>query len=271
MTLQILISNTFYLTFFAFAATSFFMVIEGKNVLPRFRGLMSVSAVYIAIAAFCYWFMKDKYASLPEGDVFPTHFRYIDWILTTPLMLIKFPLLLGMGTKGRTFMIKLVVLDLIMIFTGYFGELNHASLPLHNGLFAIGVFAWIMILWLMFSALGQLPPHVTPAIQSGVKKMGFFMFFGWAIYPAGYFAPQMGLPLEVRELIYNIADLINKVGLCLLVYSTAKHAEQEEVDQYNEAAAAQAAYAAQAAQAGYAQAAPAGYAYPPAGQYPPAG
>jgi bacteriorhodopsin len=101
-------------------------------------------------------------------------------------------------------------------------------------------------------------------VQQGVRRMGFFMFFGWVIYPAGYFAPQMGLPLEVRELIYNVADLVNKVGLCLLVYITAKDAEVEEAEAYAAAAAeAAAAGYVDPANPGYYQATP-GYVYPEA-------
>ena len=58
--------------------------------------------------------------------------------------------------------------------------------------------------------------------------MGLFIVVGWAIYPLGFFAPILGLPDDVRELVYNMADLVNKVGLCLTVYVTAKLQAVEE-------------------------------------------
>jgi bacteriorhodopsin len=227
--LQIIIENSFNLVFIAFVATALFLFAERDNVPYQFRTVMSVSFAYISIAALNYYFMREIYAdSLADGaGKFPTHFRYIDWLLTTPLMLLKFPLMLGLGEKGRTFMIRLVCLDLVMIITGYIGELNPESALIHNGLFMIGCGAWLLILWLMFNALSTLPDYVPQSVRDGVKAMGFFMFVGWAIYPAGYMAPLLGVPPDVRELVYNIADVLNKVGLCLLVYITAKRAGAE--------------------------------------------
>ncbi|MFN7141907.1 MAG: bacteriorhodopsin, partial [Limisphaerales bacterium] len=161
----------------------------------------------------------------------------IDWVLTTPLMLLKFPLMLGIGEKGKSFMIRLVTLDLVMVLAGYFGELYPASPLIHNGLFLVGCAAWLGILWMMFHALSTLPDYVANSVRQGVRTMGFFMFLGWAIYPAGYMAPALGVPADVRELVYNFADLFNKVGLCVLVYVTARRADAE-IQQYDGAPAA---------------------------------
>lgn len=228
--LQTFIQNSFNLVFIAFAATGIFLLIERNSVSERFRTVIGVAATYIFIAAMNYYFMRDIYASgIAAGETkFPTHFRYIDWILTTPLMLLKFPLMLGLGEKGRKFMVRLVSLDLFMIFTGYIGELFPTNVLIHNGMFLISCAAWITILWLMFNALSTLPDHVNEAVRQGVRTMGLFMFLGWAVYPAGYLAPLLGVPPDVRELVYNIADMLNKVGLCVLVYITARRADSED-------------------------------------------
>jgi hypothetical protein len=76
----------------------------------------------------------------------------------------------------------------------------------------------------LFIALGTLPDRLSDSVKSGVRVMGVFVLIGWAIYPLGYFAPILGLPDDVREVVYNVADLVNKVGLCLVVYVTAKRA-----------------------------------------------
>jgi bacteriorhodopsin len=203
---------------------------ERNNVSKRFRTVLAVAATYITIAAMNYYFMRDVYlAGFAAGQTtFPTHFRYIDWILTTPLMLLKFPLMLGLGEKGKKFMIRLVLLDLFMIGTGYVGELFPANPLIHNGMFLLSCGAWVTILWLMFNALSTLPDHITESVRQGVRTMGLFMFLGWAVYPAGYLAPLLGVPADVRELVYNVADLLNKVGLCVIVYLTAKRADAEE-------------------------------------------
>ena len=221
--LRSLLSASFTLTFIAFLACAFFLYLEKDRVPEDFRTVLRVSTVYLVIGAVNYFYMRETYAAGAAAGVshFPTEFRYVDWILTTPLMLMKFPLLLGMGKKGRLFMARLVALDLVMIVTGYVGEISHRP-AVHHGFFLLGCMAWFGILASLFSALTVLPERLGPAVRSGVRYMSLFVVVGWAVYPVGFFAPMLDLPDDVRELVYNVADLINKVGLCLLVYVTAK-------------------------------------------------
>jgi sensory rhodopsin len=229
-TLQDHVSMSFGLVFIAFAACSLFLYTEKDRVQRRFQTAIRVSTVYLAIAAINYYFMIGIYdQGIASGaTAFPTKFRYIDWILTTPLMLVKFPLLLGMGGRGAKFMTRLILLDLVMVIGGYIGEINADNATIHWGFFIVGCVAWVAIAAQLFLALVELPEHIPAPVKSGVRTMGFFLIAGWAIYPLGFFSPLMGLPNDVRELVYNIADLFNKVGLCMLVYVTARRSESED-------------------------------------------
>jgi sensory rhodopsin len=227
--LQIQLGISFTIVMMAFMATALFLYLERDRVPEAFKTPIRVGCVYVTIAALNYYYMKVTFdAGMAQGySAFPTQYRYIDWILTTPLMLLKFPLLLGVGEKGLRFMIRLVVLDLVMIVTGYIGELNPDNIAIHWGFFLVGCIAWLAIAVQLFFALVELPDQLPQAVKRGVRMMGFFVIGGWAIYPAGFFAPLLGAPPEVRELVYNIADIVNKVGLCLLVYATAKRSQAE--------------------------------------------
>jgi sensory rhodopsin len=233
--LRNLLDMSFTLTFIAFVACAFFLYLEKDRIPEQFRLVIRVSAVYLTIAAINYYYMRQVYADgIAKGvSHFPTSFRYVDWILTTPLMLIKFPLLLGIGEKGRGFMTRLVVLDLVMIFTGYIGEVTTGQ-AMHFGFFLLGCMAWFGILASLFSALTTLPDRIGPAVRGGVRSMSLFVVIGWAVYPVGFFAPMLGLPDDVRELVYNFADLFNKVGLCLVVYFAARGTEREQLEAQEE-------------------------------------
>ncbi len=225
-----LLHASFTLVFIAFSACAFFLYMERDRVPERYRTAIRLSTVYVAIAAVNYWFMKDSFVATGASGthVFPTHYRYIDWVLTTPLMLLEFPLLLGVGEKGKNFMFRLVALDLLMIAAGYFGELTPGMPALHYGLFLVGCVAWLAILVQLFAALSDLPDNLPDSVRRGVRTMGVFVVAGWAVYPLGYFCPLLGLPGEARELVYNAADLGNKVGLCLIVYFAARNAASSE-------------------------------------------
>jgi bacteriorhodopsin len=221
--LQIVTYFTFMVTFIGMAAGSFFFALERGSMPERYRESVAVTALILAIAAINYYYMQGIYkqAVLNNETAFPTVFRYIDWILTTPLMLLKFPLLLGMGKKGRAFLTKLIIIDLAMVLFAFAGELLEHDLQLHYALFGIACLCWAIIVYMIFTALQQLPDWVPDSTRKAISLMGKFIFFGWMIYPIGYLMPSFSLQPEVRELLYNVGDLVNKVGLGLVVYAAA--------------------------------------------------
>jgi bacteriorhodopsin len=223
------LDTSFFLVFVSFAAGAFFLFLERDRVPEDYRAALRVSTVYLAIAAVNYFYMKDVYE--PGNTWFPTSFRYVDWILTTPLMLVKFPLILGIGPQGVRFMTRLVLLDLVMIGTGFIGEVTPTIPAVHYGMFLIGCVAWLLILVSLVQALGDLPEHISDATRKAVRVMSMFLVIGWAVYPLGYLSPLLGLPFEARELVYNVGDLGNKLGLCLVIYAAAKRTAWERAQE----------------------------------------
>ena len=230
LSLQFFVESTFSLTFMAMAGGAIFFLFMKDSVNPTHRPAMVVSAVILFIAAMNYYFMTEYYTeSVAQGlEAFPTSFRYIDWILTTPLMLIKFPLLLGLGKQGLVFMRRLIVLDLIMILSGFFGEILIDQPVFHFGLFGVGALAWLLILFLLVSNTRNLPDRFPETVRRCVWIMTLFIMIGWTIYPLGYLLPSFGLPTDIRELVYNVGDIINKVGLAFVVYVAAVNMTREE-------------------------------------------
>lgn len=218
--LQQLVAFTFILVFFGMLAGSIFFMMEKDRVAPEFRQSVVVAALVCGIAALSYYYMKDIYlAGTSTGSSqFPTAFRYIDWVLTVPLMITKFPSLLGLGARGRQIIITLVSLTVVMILTGYIGEINAENTAIHLGFWGIGMVAGAAVFALLFLAMRELPEKLDPIVRKTIMSMFALVLIGWMVYPIGYLAPSFGLAPEMRELVYNIADLTNKVGLGLIVY-----------------------------------------------------
>ena len=94
------------------AATVWFLMQHGQ-VDKKFKDSMLVAALITGIAAVHYFYMREQWVLTQTS---PTELRYIDWILTVPLMVVEFALLTGVGMR------KLFWLSVVMLVTGYFGE-----------------------------------------------------------------------------------------------------------------------------------------------------
>ncbi len=223
----------FWVGFVGMAAGTLYFLVERNSLAPEYRSTATVAALVTFVAAIHYYFMKQAVGEsglLSEIDGFPTEIRYIDWLVTTPLLLIKFPLLLGLkGGKGRSLLTKLVIADIIMIIGGYIGEssINLAGGFTQLGLWAyvVGCVAWFYIIYLLFTNVTKAAEDKPAPIRKALLQMRLFILIGWAIYPVGYAVTLFASGIEVqlvRELIYNFADLINKVGFGLIAFFAVK-------------------------------------------------
>ena len=123
--LELLTFFLFFVGYISMGAAFVFFMSERNNVAPEYRTTMTISALIVGIAAFHYYYMRGVYV---DTQVVSTEYRYMDWIITVPLMALKFPSLvgkdaitdekfLGMGFTGVCF-----TGALIMIGFGYLGE-----------------------------------------------------------------------------------------------------------------------------------------------------
>ena len=232
-----LATMTFFLFFIGYismgAAFVFFMSERG-NVAPQYRTTMTISALIVGIAAFHYYYMRGVYA---DFGVVSIEYRYMDWIITVPLMALKFPSLIGKDAITDTKVAGLGFTGicftgaLIMIGFGYAGEAG-----LMNGMAALvlGGAGWAMIIvatgtpWT--SGLGVDNSKIAPELMWSANALRWFIVVGWIIYPLGYlFSPEVNLlegNQEAMAVAYNIADIINKIGFGVVAWMGAKKATE---------------------------------------------
>lgn len=224
MDLVTLTQSMFMLGFAAMAAGTFYFVLERGDLKGEGRTSATYAALITFIAAIFYWQMKDIVAFPNLGDAtLISHtmpVRYLDWLLTTPLLLIEFGLIAGLAGAEKGLTYRLVLADIVMIVTGYFGEIGVAGSVGNYVNFILSTLAWAYIAY----TLWQLTPKKgTAAIKAAVANMKKFVIFGWLVYPIGT-ALQEFLELNNSDaetlkvavcsaaIIYVIADVINKVG-----------------------------------------------------------
>jgi sensory rhodopsin len=194
-------------------AVSFFLL--QNNVEPPYRSTMVVAGLVCGIACFHYSKMTGVYQA--TGGQFPTALRYVDWLFTTPLLLLKFPLLLRMGDRGTKFFWQLVVLDVAMIVTAFIAETSPINSERWWTFFLVSCVFEAMIVGVLFVSLGQAIAEAPAPLAKALETMRLFVLIGWAIYPIGFLMARSGNG-ELREIVYNVADVVNKVGFGLVAY-----------------------------------------------------
>ena len=234
-TLELITFFLFFVGYIAMGAAFVFFMAERNSVAPQYRTTMTISALIVGIAAFHYYYMRGVYADYGEVSI---EYRYMDWIITVPLMALKFPSLvgkeaitdekfLGLGFTGICFSGAL-----IMIGFGYLGESGAIDGML--GLILGGV-GWAMIIvatgtpW--SSGKGVDNTKIAPELMWSTDALRWFICVGWVIYPIGYlFNPEAGVSdavsAEIMAVLYNIADIINKIGFGVVAWMGAKKATE---------------------------------------------
>ena len=195
------------------AATAFFFM-ETGNVAAGWRTSVIVAGLVTGIAFIHYMYMREVWVA--TGDS-PTVYRYIDWLITVPLQIVEFYLILAAVTSvSASLFWKLLVGSLVMLIGGYMGEAGYmAKMPA----FVIGMVGWAYIIYLIFAgeAANVNASSGNAASQMAFKSIRMIVLVGWAIYPIGYL---MGSS-EALNIIYNLADLVNKTAFGVVIWAAA--------------------------------------------------
>ncbi len=228
---------SFLMGFLGMAGGAFYFTLI-KNTLPlESQGNAATSAVYCFMAAMMYAYINVKYGigtdALAKGD-YPTVLRYIDWLVTTPLLVNKFPEMLG-GDDAFAVSLLVIVADVLMILFGWAGEssINAAKGATVVGwaMFGVGCLAWLFIIFILYTAVTNASANKLAPVRQGLSRLKLFIVFGWAIYPLGFLITLISNSPDVRvgrELIYNIADLFNKVGFGMVAIYTVRQVVREQ-------------------------------------------
>ena len=209
---------TFWLVTAAMLAATVFFFVERDRVHGKWKTSLSVAGLVTGIAFWHYLYMRGVWVETGES---PTVYRYIDWLITVPLQIIEFYLILKVCTNVSSSLFwKLLGASLVMLVGGFMGETGSNAMVCG----AIATLAWLYIIYEVFSGeAGQLNASSgNAAAQSAFSTIRLIVTFGWAIYPIGYWMTMGdGADLANANLIYNLADFVNKIAFGLAIYVAA--------------------------------------------------
>ncbi|MEM7051116.1 MAG: bacteriorhodopsin [Acidobacteriota bacterium] len=238
-TLALITQYFYWISFLCLASGTIYFFMERSSLLEEYRSTATTAGIVCFIAALNYWVMQDMVGR--DGSIesilnFPTEFRYLDWLITTPLILTKFPTLLGFDEDRRPLLVTLIFADLVMIICGYAGEqaINQAGGNFSGmgvGMFIASSAAFAFIVYLLYSVVTTAARDKLKPIQDGLSRLKLFIAIGWSIYPIGYLMSMFGIGPEgqmLRELIYNVADVVTKVGFGLVAVFAVRQVSRDQ-------------------------------------------
>ncbi|HAP68617.1 MAG TPA: rhodopsin [Flavobacteriales bacterium] len=222
---------TFFIGSMAMMAATVFFFFEMGNVHGKWRTSLLISGLITFIAAVHYYYMRDFWIATGTS---PTELRYIDWILTVPLMCVEFYLILRSFGAKIGLLWKMIFYSVWMLVTGYLGEtVFRDSSAMWGAISTLGYLGIFYEVW--FGSAKKLANNSNdPILQKAFNTLAWFIFVGWAIYPIGYMAIETDgllssiIPLEALDIIYNIGDAVNKIGFGLVIYSLAVSSSRKE-------------------------------------------
>ena len=201
------------------AATAFFFMERG-SVAAGWRTSVTVAGLITGIAFIHYMYMRGVWVQ--TGDS-PTVYRYIDWLITVPLQMVEFYLILAAVRKVPSGIFwRLLIGSTVMLVGGYLGEAGYINAMLG---FIIGMAGWIYVLYEIFSgeAGKAAAKSGNKALSTAFSALRMIVTVGWAIYPLGYVFGYLtgGVDAESLNVIYNLADFINKIAFGLIIWAAA--------------------------------------------------
>ena len=210
---------SFWLATAIMLASTVFFLVERDRVAGKWKTSLTVAALVTGVAFWHYLYMRGVWA---DTGTSPTVYRYIDWLITVPLQIIEFYLILKVCTNVSSGLFwKLLGASLVMLIAGFMGETGSAPA---NAAGIVGVIAWLYIIYEVFSGeAGKLNASSgNAAAQSAFGTIRLIVTIGWAIYPIGYWV-GVGANADMANanLIYNYADFINKIAFGLAIYVAA--------------------------------------------------
>ena len=199
-----------------------YFLTQMNSVAKQYRNGVAVSAVVVGIAGYHYFRMWSGWA---EGTV-NEGYRYADWLITVPLLVIELLIVLGVtADRRKKLMTSLVPATVLMIGLGYPGETSANE----TTKWTFWVLSMIPFLYILFTLSGELKAakaRETGAVSTSINNATKILLVTWLVYPIAYLIPVVFTVSDGaeagRQLAYTVADITAKALYGLMILNIAK-------------------------------------------------
>jgi bacteriorhodopsin len=230
-----LVYNMLSFTIASMLAAFVFFIMAQSRVAPKYRISLMVSALVVGIAGYHYWRIFGSWEGAfelvggvyePSGEPFNDAYRYVDWLLTVPLLVVELVLVMALDrAKQGKLLTKLIIASALMIALGYPGEIADDNVTRAIWGTASTV-PFVYILVILWGELGKAIQNQPERPRVLLKNIRYLLIATWGFYPLAYMAPFAGLTGAGAEVVlqvgYSIADVAAKAGYGVMIYAIAR-------------------------------------------------
>ena len=230
-----LVYNVFSLGLISMLATTIYTLVSQPRVLAKYRTALVMSSMVTFIAGYHYLRIFDSFKHASEGgkvlldgsqDAFNEAYRYVDWLLTVPLLLVEVIAVLALAKEvSRSLIMRLVPASAAMIALGYPGEISSDQ----NTQVLYGVLStlpFIYILYVLFVELGKSLERQPAGVAETIGRLRLLLIATWGVYPIAYIfnivGDQTASSFVTVQVGYTIADILAKCVFGLTILKIAK-------------------------------------------------
>ena len=235
------IENAFSLVFASFLGAAVFFLTSRRDLARAYRTSITVCGVVVVIAAYHYFRIFESFGgsyavdgglATPTGQVFNEAYRYMDWLITVPLLVVELILVMGLvAARRRSLLVRLVPASFAMIALGYPGELS-TTVAAQWLWWGLAMIPFVYILFVLFGEVSKVIEAQPVEVQSLFRLVRLALVVTWMFYPIAYLFPILlgntGLALALENIGYAVADLTAKAGYGLVIYLIAKRKSELE-------------------------------------------
>ncbi|CAM8408161.1 COG5524 Bacteriorhodopsin [Candidatus Methylopumilus universalis] len=227
-----LVYNAISFAIAAFGASTVFFLLQRSQVSPAYKTALTLSGLVCLITTYHYLRIFESFNSayvlkdglvIQTGMQFNNAYRYVDWLLTVPLLLLEFVLVLRLP-HAETYKkgLALTLAAAFMVILGYPGEtLTIGFAKVIWWVLAMIPFSYI--LYEMIKGIGASIKTQPLVVQPLFKKTRLLIILSWSFYPLVYILPLFGLSAFVSiQVGFTVVDIVAKSVFGVLIYIIAQ-------------------------------------------------
>jgi bacteriorhodopsin len=228
--------NVFSLGLVAMIACTIYTLVSQGRVLAKYRNALVMSSMVTFIAGYHYWRIFNSFTESSEGSIvnvsgapgsFNEAYRYVDWLLTVPLLLVEVIAVLALAKEvAKSLIMRLVPASAAMIALGYPGEIsNDQNTQILYGV--LSTLPFLYILYVLFVELGKSLDRQPEGVAATVGRLRLLLVATWGVYPISYILGMgegigSGNQFVGVQVGYTVADVLAKCVFGITILKIAR-------------------------------------------------